>query len=78
VVFHFAVGSSPESASRVSVPLDIERAGALCPDPLVVVVCFTSLRYVVNLKFARCEVPSISLTSTWRQPLVHALSVFQM
>jgi hypothetical protein len=52
VVFHFAVGSSPESASRVSVPLDTERAGALCPDPLVVVVCFTSLRYVVNLKNA--------------------------
>jgi hypothetical protein len=53
VVFHFAVGSLDERSTGVSVPLDTERGpGLLCPDPFVVVVCFTSLAYLVNLKNA--------------------------
>ena len=53
---HFAVCSLPERSSGVSVSLDAERAGAVMPRPLVVVVCFTSLAYLVNLKSICCVV----------------------
>jgi hypothetical protein len=44
------------------VPLDREGAGALCPDPLVVVVCFTSLAYLSSLKNAEIEELSANVT----------------
>jgi hypothetical protein len=47
------------------------------PRPSVVVVCFTSLGYLRNLKLATCVVPSISFTLSWRQVPAQALSDFQ-
>jgi hypothetical protein len=44
-------------------PLDREGAGALCPDPLQVVVCFTSLAYFI-LKRALIVEPSLAVTVT--------------
>ena len=35
-----------------SLPLQQRGPGLLCPGPLVVVVCFTSLGYLVKLKLA--------------------------
>ena len=77
VKLHLWVGSSVERTRGTFLQM-AERTGALCPDPLVGVARPTSLRYLMNLKFARCEVPSISFTSTWRQPEVHVFSVFQV
>ena len=58
-------------------PYTAERAGAVMPRPSVLVVCFTSLGYLVSLKFAWWKVPSSSFSTNCRQVPAHALSVFQ-
>jgi hypothetical protein len=46
------------------VPIDREGAGALCPDPLVIVVCFTSLAYLSQNFATGIEEPSTICTVT--------------
>ena len=62
LLLHFWVGSLDERSSG-AVPLDREGGGALCPDPLVVVVCFTSLDYL-SLKSAEICEPSFVTSVT--------------